>query len=192
MASHENGLLQNHPSKQKMMGSMTTGLRRTGMEAERDGFLYVPESYDSTKASPLLVMFHAAGADAHQSIDLVRAYADKTRTIVLAPESQSSTWDQLEGEFGEDVMLLDEALSDVFSLYRVDTAHLAVGGIEDGASYAIAVGMKNPQLFSHVISFSEGSAQPNAAGNKPKMFASQGNPAEITKQAFAWFLGAGH
>lgn len=161
------------------LGSMTTGLRRTGLDADRDGLLYVPELYNPKTASPLIVMMHGAGGTAQQSIDPWRELADRTGTIILAPESQGETWDLLLDGYGTDVVWMDEALSDVFALYRIDQKHLAIAGFSDGASYAISLGLANGDLFSHIIAFSPGFARLREITGSPSIYISHGTKDRI-------------
>jgi poly(3-hydroxybutyrate) depolymerase len=58
--------------------------------------LYIPPTYSKDKPSPLLVMFHPAGkgaTDALELLDQAQPLLDRTRTIVLVPESRGATWD---------------------------------------------------------------------------------------------------
>lgn len=62
----------------------------------RDGYIYVPPTYNEDKPSPLLVMFHPAGKgskDALETLEKAQPLLDKTRTIVLLPQSKGPTWD---------------------------------------------------------------------------------------------------
>lgn len=193
MATHIKGILNSRPKAQRNLGSDVTGLREMGLETERDGFLYVPKSFVPKSPSPLLVMFHGAGGTARQSIDAMKAFADKTKTILVAPQSQGSTWDNILGGFNQDIELLDEALSDVFALYPIDPDHVAIGGVSDGASYALSVGAKNSDLFTHILAFSPTLAADEIQSDDPRIFVSQGSgdtvTPEIAQRAFDWFLG---
>jgi phospholipase/carboxylesterase len=161
MPTNPAGQIKSRPHKGRRLGSTTTGMRRTGLEIERDGILYVPESFNPSVASPLIIPLHGAGGNAMHALAPFKALADNTGTILLAPESQGSTWDLiLNNQFGEDVYWLDEALSDVFALYTIDPKKLALAGFSDGASYALSLGLTNPSLFSHLIAFSPGFAAP--------------------------------
>jgi predicted esterase len=174
MAANRNGRIKSRPNDVKNLGSHTTGLRRTGLETERDGLLYVPESFNPKSKSPLVVMLHGSGGNAHHAIDPLKDIADHTGTILLAPESQGKTWDILLGGFGLDVYFIDEALSDVFALYPIDPERLAIGGFSDGASYALSLGLTNGDLFSHILAFSPGFSSPARMEGSPHIFMSHG------------------
>lgn len=174
MASHEKGQLSSRPRVEVNLGSTTTGLRRTGLETKRDGALYVPTTVKFHKPIPLIVTLHGAGGDAHHALDPFRDLADHTGSILLAPESQGRTWDVVLGGFGTDVYWIDEALSDVFSLYPIDPEHLAIAGFSDGASYALSLGLTNGDLFSHIMAFSPGFVAAAAVKGSPAVFVSHG------------------
>lgn len=56
----------------------------------------MPPTYNKAKPSPLLIMFHPAGKSAADALELLekqQPLLDKTRAIVLLPESRGPTWD---------------------------------------------------------------------------------------------------
>lgn len=174
MSKHSQGKLSSHPRQSGKLGSFVTGLRRTGLETKRDGVLYVPESFNPHRPAPLIVSLHGAGGDAHHALDPFKDLADHTGSIILAPESQASTWDIVVGGFGKDVYWIDEALSDVFALYPIDPERIALLGFSDGASYALSLGLTNGDLFSHIIAFSPGFMSPYETQGSPHIFISHG------------------
>jgi len=105
---------------------------------------------------------------------LVRDFADAANLILLAPQSQGSSWDAIRGDFGPDVLAIDRVLEQTFTLYSIDPARLAVGGFSDGASYALSLGMTNGDLFTHVLAFSPGFAKPGKMQGRPYLFFSHG------------------
>lgn len=173
------GRLKSRPRNLKNRGSLTTGLRHMGLETDHDGLLYVPESFNSRGPSPLIVMLHGAGGNAHHGIHPLRELADRTGTILLAPESQNPTWDLLSGHYAQDAELLDEALNDAFSLYEIDPERLAIGGFSDGASYALSLGIVNGDLFSHIMAFSPGFFKATELRGSPQVFISHGTNDQV-------------
>jgi phospholipase/carboxylesterase len=81
----------------------------------------------------------------------------------------------IRGEFGPDVAFIDRALALAFDRCRIDPAHIAIGGFSDGASYALSVGLRNGDLFTHIIAFSPGFVVPGARHGKPPIFVSHGD-----------------
>jgi phospholipase/carboxylesterase len=132
---------------------------------------YVPESLPKGPR-PLIVLLHGAGGSATGFIDRFIPFADANGAILLAAKSRGPTWDlaprhdPLGGplamksrpviRFGGDVARVDNALKDLFGKAEIDPRRVIVLGFSDGASYALSLGLANPQLFTAVLAFSPG------------------------------------
>ncbi|HEX8685019.1 MAG TPA: hypothetical protein VF654_00920, partial [Pyrinomonadaceae bacterium] len=150
------------------------GLQPLKLGGKRDGFVYVPEGVSAGRPAPLMLLLHGAGGSARHTIPLLQGFADKTGTILLAPDSRAQTWDVIAGGYGPDVEYIDRALGQTFARYAVDPAHVAVGGFSDGASYALSLGATNGDLFTHVVAFSPGFMAPASQHGSPALFISHG------------------
>lgn len=151
------------------------GLWPLGLEEERDGLLYVPETYRPDRPAPLMLSLHGARRDEQRGIALFRDLADEAGLLLLAPASRGDTWDVLLDEsYGPDIDYIDRALARTFELCAVDPAHLAVVGFSDGASYALSIGLPNGDLFSHLLAFSPGFGPALIGRGTPKIFISHG------------------
>ena len=120
------------------------------------GYLLLPDSVDRARAYPLVTVFHGAG---RQDELLVRAYRDEpTRrdALFFIPRSTYPTWDLLVGQDRADLDFLEQAYGEIYRRVRVDHARQALIGYSDGASYALAVGLSNPRLFSAVMGWAAG------------------------------------
>jgi phospholipase/carboxylesterase len=152
----------------------TLGLSQLGLGGDRDGILYVPETYDPDTSTPLFVGLHGAGGSATDW----ESYFDRSEErgmVLLAPDSQSPTWDVLGGEFGPDVEFLNDALQHTFDRCRVNPTQIALGGFSDGASYALSLGLPNGDLFSHLIAYSPGFyVDPDDPVGQPRIYVSHG------------------
>lgn len=185
MSRHQKGELKARPSNQPSGDSagakahFPTGFRRTGLETKRDGALYVPSSVDGSSLVPLVVSLHGAGGDAHHGIGPFQDLCDRSGSILLAPESQGSTWDVIVHGYGADVYWIDEALSDVFSLYPIDPNKIAIIGFSDGASYALSLGLTNGDLFTHLMAFAPGFFTPTRLQGQPRIFVAHGTQDRI-------------
>jgi predicted esterase len=157
-----------------MAGAGSAGLHPLGLDAARDSYLYVPESYWPQRPMPLVLMLHGAGGHAHHGLGVLRNLADAYEFIVLAPASRGGTWDMLMDGYGADVALIDRALAATFERYAVDPRRLAIGGFSDGASYALSLGVANGDLFTHVLAFSPGYMAPGGQQGAPAVFVSHG------------------
>ncbi|UCF21572.1 MAG: hypothetical protein JSU87_01560 [Gemmatimonadota bacterium] len=164
----------------------TRGLSPLGLGGSRDGVLYVPESYSADTPAPLFVALHGAGGSGSQWAASPE-WLESRGMVLLAPDSRSSTWDRIRGSFGPDVDFIDRALRHTFERCRIDPARLALAGFSDGASYALALGVSNGDLFSHLIAYSPGSLRPaDPLVGEPKVFVSHGTgdpvlPVSVTR-----------
>jgi phospholipase/carboxylesterase len=147
-----------------------------GLGVERDGLLYVPDGAEP--GAPVLVFLHGATGTGRRHLRAVLAAADRYGVVLVAPDSRHpSSWDLIaERHFGPDVAFLDRVLDALVGPLDldVDTFRLAVGGVSDGASYALALGLSNGDIFSTVLAFSPGFlVVPDAIG-RPRLFISHG------------------
>ncbi len=133
----------------------TIGLTELGFGGDRDGFLYIPESYSPDKAMPLLVALHGAGGNSNYWKNY-QYRAEERDMILLAIDSRDRTWDLILGEYENDLQFLDKALKYVFNRCNINSEHIALCGFSDGATYALSLGISNGDIFSHLIGFSPG------------------------------------
>lgn len=146
---------------------------KLGLDRERDALLYLPKSATNSP-QPLLLFLHGATQSADDMFWYLDSAPEETGVVILAPNSRDTTWDALSGSFGPDVEFLNRALDRVFDTVAIDPARIAIGGFSDGATYAIAVGLINGDLFKHVTAFSPGFVMDSPAQGKPSFFISHG------------------
>lgn len=144
-----------------------------GLDAGRDGVLYVPET--AGPAASLLVFLHGATGTGRAHLRAVLGAVDRYGVILVAPDSRGPTWDLIvERRFGPDVAFLDRVLHAVVDRVDADTRRLAIGGVSDGASYALSIGLTNGDVLPTVLAFSPGFlVAPNPTG-EPRIFISHG------------------
>jgi phospholipase/carboxylesterase len=138
-----------------------------------------------------MVFLHGATGSGAAHMRPVLGAVDRYGVILVAPDSRSeTTWDLIgERRFGPDVAFLDRVLDAIVDRVDADTARLAVGGVSDGASYALSVGLSNGDVFSAVVAFSPGFlAVPEPVG-RPRVFVSHGTldpilPIDLCSRAF--------
>ncbi len=147
-----------------------------GLGVERDGLLYVPDGAEP--GAPVLVFLHGATGTGRRHLRAVLAAADRYGVVLVAPDSRHAhSWDLIaERRFGPDVAFLDRVLDALVGPLDVDvdTSRLAVGGVSDGASYALALGLSNGDIFSTVLAFSPGFLVVPEAIGRPRIFVSHG------------------
>jgi phospholipase/carboxylesterase len=156
-----------------------SGSRPLGLGAGRDGIIHVPARYRQEIPAPLVVMLHGAGGSAERAVGRLQRLADDHGVILLAVDSRDRTWDVVLGGFGPDPAFLDRALAEVFRRYAIDPARVAVEGFSDGASYALALGLANGDLFTHTIAFSPGMMPVRERHGATSLFVAHGTRDEI-------------
>jgi len=150
-----------------------SGQMTLGLNVERDAILQIPKSAGQSPL-PLLVMLHGSTQSAEDMFWYLGSAPEEAGVAVLAPNSRDTTWDGIGGSFGADVELLNAALERVFEKVAVDPARLAIGGFSDGASYALALGLTNADLFNSVVAFSPGFLINVYPHGTPRFFISHG------------------
>jgi phospholipase/carboxylesterase len=136
----------------------------------RDGLVYVPPT--AGPRAPLLLFFHGFGGTGTRELPAVQAQADRHGVIVVAPDSRGPSWDIIvSGRFGPDVEFVDQLMAVVPARYDIDPERFAVGGVSDGASYALCVGPRNDCT---TIALSPGFAFPGEGDARPRIFVSHG------------------
>jgi phospholipase/carboxylesterase len=133
----------------------------------RGGFsLYVPESYDGSRAWPLIVALH--GGSGHGA-DFLWSWLREARSrqlLLLAPTSQGSTW-SLNGP-DLDARALRAMVEFVSQDWQVDGERVLLTGLSDGATYSLLCGLQPDMPFTalaplsgvlHPANFANGNLQ---------------------------------
>lgn len=140
----------------------------------REAVLIVPEGLDTRSPVSLLVLCHGAGGEADKVLPFFEHWAQTRRFLLLAPQSMFPTWDIVIAGHGPDLERLGTALQQVTASFRLDPTRLALAGFSDGGSYALAVGLTNGDLFSHVIAMSAGFMDTFVRHGAPKVLIAHG------------------
>jgi predicted esterase len=141
---------------------------------DRQGTVYLPKMYKHGVPIPLLMMLHGLGGSA-QGVRYTFPLAEEFGVVVIAPESRDQTWGQAAPGFDADSHYLSAALRAVNDFLDIDHTHIAIGGVSDGATYALAMGLAYGNLpFTHLMGFSEGIIVPYRKQGKPKIFIAHG------------------
>src|SRR5579875_549255 len=145
-------------------------------------------------------MFPTPPSPTHRCWSSCTAAADRHGVILVAPDSRDEqTWDLIvDRRFGPDVAFLDRVLEGLGTRIRTDMRRLALGGVSDGASYALSVGLSNGDVFETVLAFSPGFIVVPEPVGRPRVFVSHGThdpilPIDACSRAFVPALrGAGY
>jgi predicted esterase len=101
-------------------------------------------------------VLHGAGRQDELIVRGLQAERERRGTIFVVPRSLGPTWDLIAGGDGVDLAFLDGVLHSLYRRFRIDPVRQALVGYSDGASYALAVGLSNPRLFSAVVAWAAG------------------------------------
>ncbi|MGH9657274.1 MAG: alpha/beta hydrolase, partial [Bryobacteraceae bacterium] len=134
---------------------------------------------------------------ARNYLDSFRPIADEFGVIVLAPEASSQTWDLLIGGFGPDVDFINASLQAAFNQVRVDPARIYSSGFSDGASYSLALGLTNGDVFTRIAAYSPGFLQTFINRGHPELFITHGTrdqvlPVEASRNIVDQLRSAGY
>ena len=166
------------------------GKSRLGIaDDERDGTIYVPASYKKGVPMPILVMLHGFRSTA-EAVRYTFPLAEQFGVIVLAPESRDITWGQSIPGFDTDSRFIGMAFRWVAQVLTIDLNKVAMGGVSDGANYALNMGLAYGDTFNHVMAFSAGTLATFRRQGKPRVFLAHGTrdeqmPIDRTGRKFA-------
>jgi predicted esterase len=126
--------------------------------------IFVPASYDGTKATALVVALHGMGGDENSMFDsyngTLKREAERLGLLVVAPKGRD-TASMYRGTAEQDVM---DVLAQVERDYRVDTARVYLMGHSMGGYGTWSVAIDHPNVFAALGPISGG-----------------GNPADMVK-----------
>jgi poly(3-hydroxybutyrate) depolymerase len=150
------------------------GESRLGIsDTDRDGTLYVPRSYKPGTPMPVMMMLHGFMGSG-DGIRGMFPLAEEFGVIMIAPESRGMTWGRSIPGFDADVRYLGPAYRRVANLVDLDIDHVALGGVSDGAGYALSMGLAYGDAFNHVIVLAGGQMVPFRRQGKPRLFVAHG------------------
>lgn len=114
-----------------------TGLHRVEVGGREAGLLAVPAGHRAGAPAPFIVMFHGAGGEAGQSIDLLRTMGTEGDLVVLAPESLGPTWTSKRTAGAGTPPRSTPRWRGASHGYRSIPGAVVAAGFSDGASYAL-------------------------------------------------------
>jgi predicted esterase len=158
-------------------GTPVTG-KTTIVAATSTAIVYAPPSLPPDPR--VLVFLHGANRTADFFVDAQAAAADTAGVIVVAPfASGGGTWDAIHRRFSTDTQVIDAALAWIFERWNVDPARIVISGFSDGASYSLAIGRANGDLFSRVVAYSPGLLISVVAVGRPPVLITHGTQDDV-------------
>jgi phospholipase/carboxylesterase len=127
------------------VGTMHVG----GPAGTRGGFsLYVPESYEPTRAWPLVVAMHGGSGNGGAFLWSWLREARTRDFILLAPTAAGSTWSLMEADVDGDN--IDRMVSEVGERWSLDPARMLLTGMSDGGTFTYVLGLRTGCRFTHL------------------------------------------
>ena len=156
--------------------SVTSGLAHEQPPGASSEFeVFIPDAYAGDRPTAIVLLLHPSGGNGATMASDFASDANTNGVILVAPSSQSYTWDRMvSGDYGPDVEEIDGALAWAFEHLNVDRAHVAIAGFSDGATYSVLLGLKNGDLFTHVMAFAECARIPDDLVGNPLIFIGHG------------------
>ena len=171
-------------SPQLQLSSPTPPSASVGVQAiGENAFLYRPAMRDSARR-PLLVLLHGAGMSGRRFLEGMRGEADRCGYLLLSVQSGGATWDTIglvgragagkvsvDRLYGPDVGRIERALSAGLKASDVDRRSVILVGFSDGASYALSLGLANPQIVRGMVAIAPGfHLEPSAINPRQRLF----------------------
>ena len=123
---------------------------------EHRAVLLTPSRIDPERRYPLITVLHGAGRQNEMLVKACRGEPDARDALFLVPRSIQPTWDLLSGAGRPDLDFLEFAYDLIYRRYPIDERRQAMIGYSDGASYALSIGLSNPQIFRAVMAWAAG------------------------------------
>jgi phospholipase/carboxylesterase len=118
--------------------------------------LLTPSELETDKPYPLITVLHGAGRQDEMLVKAVRDEPDRRRAFFLVPRSVLPTWDLIASAERPDLDFLEYAYDLIYRRYPIDRERQALLGYSDGASYALSMGLSNPQIFRAIMAWAAG------------------------------------
>jgi polyhydroxybutyrate depolymerase len=112
----------------------------------RQYLLYVPKSYDRSRATPLVISLHPAASwpAAEMEISQWNELADAHGFIVVYPSGTDvpRVWPMGPGSLGRDVRFISDLIDKLEAAYNIDPARIYADGMSNGGGMAFALSCK--------------------------------------------------
>jgi predicted esterase len=151
----------------------TPGTVALGLNPDRDAYLYVPATMPAGPA-PLVMHLHGDPGHGLGAIQFWSGLADELGFVLLTPSSQAKPWDAIVQWYGHDVLFIDRALEAAFARSDIDASRIGISGFSAGASYALALGRTNGDLFRRIVSIAPAYLLDVPTTGRPEVFVIHG------------------
>lgn len=134
---------------------------------------------------PCFVFLHGALRNVPAYVRALQPALDETGVLMVAPHANGNTWDLLMEGYGQDVLGIDAILRWLFARVEVDPNRVCLAGFSDGATYTLALGRANGDLFTRLAAFSPGGLLQTPVVGKPPVHVVHGTTDDVLPYAHA-------
>lgn len=134
---------------------------------------------------PCFVFLHGASRNVPAYVQALQPALDETGVLLVAPHANQNTWDLVTDAYGQDVIGIDAVLNWFFARVEVDVNRVCLAGFSDGATYTLALGRANGDLFSRLAAFSPGGLLQTPVVGKPPVHVVHGTADNILPYAIS-------
>lgn len=148
------------------------------------GHLLTPETIDPDRRYPLVTVLHGAGRQDELLAKGLRDEPDRRGALFFVPRSVQPTWDLIAGGPRVDLDFLEYAWDLIQRRYPIDFDRQVLMGYSDGASYALSIGLANPERFAALVAWAAGfvvvdPTRFDPAAPKPRVYLEYGSHDEL-------------
>ena len=135
-------------------------------DQQREYLIYVPNSYDSTLPTPLILSFHGGSGDAFEYMQYtdMRSVADTAGFLIVYPQGSLdsegfSHWNSMlytedSKSTVDDIGFIQSLLNDIEGNYNIDTNRIYASGFSNGADFSFSLGCYLNSKFAAIASVS--------------------------------------
>jgi poly(3-hydroxybutyrate) depolymerase len=110
--------------------------------------VYIPSSYDGTKAFPLLTIFHWSTGRYKSVFKMWEATAEQLGIILAMPNSRARM-----GWKRRDIKPTEAMIKSVRAQFNIDSQRIYAAGYSSGANFAYLMMVENPGLYRAIAPF---------------------------------------
>lgn len=162
----------------KVTRTLAPGVTRQAI-GETEVVAYLPATALEKPTIPLMVFLHGANRGVDTLLERLRPLADAQGVMLFLPYAVIGTWDAIRFIFGPDVQAIDESLRWLFGATPIARERLTLAGFSDGATYSLALGRANGDLFTRLAAFSPGFLIPVETTKRPPILISHGRADQV-------------
>jgi phospholipase/carboxylesterase len=110
--------------------------------------IYVPEYYDPTRPTPLIVAMHGGSGHGRDTLWSWIVNARSRGAILISPTSIGDTWSLMEPDLDNEN--INRMLHHAFKTWNIDRSKMLLTGMSDGGTFSYVLGLNAGSPFTHL------------------------------------------